>query len=228
MQKMTEQNRASVTRLVLIPSLIALAVTFLRLIGELRHWSPSWFDNEGGGITPSGVSWIIGIVWLPIPFGIYFAARLIAADERPSNVARAILYSVGGFLFLEVGVRLIVPLFKLNLQPRLLLIWAFSVVPALLAIKAWPKLWKVLLVYGLASRIPVAVIMFFAMRGTWGTHYDYGGQVPIDELWSSYIWFGLIPQLVFWVGFTILLGMIAGSITALIKQRKPAKQAARA
>lgn len=221
MAEMSGPSRAAVARLILIPSLLALAVTLLRLIGELRHWSPQWFDNEAGGVTPSGVSWVIGITWLAAPFGIYFAMRLIAAGQRPASVARAILYALGGLLILALGLLVILPRFDLGTRSRLLLIWALSVIPALLEIKAWPALWRVLLAYGLASRVPVAVVMFAALLGGWGTHYDYGGQIPPELFWFAYIWYALLPQLVFWVGFTILLGMLAGALTAaLYRQRQ--------
>ena len=220
MAEMTVQGRVPLMRLIVIPSLIALAVTLFRLTGELLHWSPRWFYNDAGGITPSGVSWIVGIVWLPVPFGIYFAMRLIAAGRGPARAIRAILYSVGGLLVLYLGQRLVVSSLNLGLRASLLLIWAFSAVPAVLMIRAWPALWRVLLAYGLASRIPVVVIMFLAMRGLWGTHYDYAGQLPLDDFGFYYVWLAFIPQLVFWVGFTILLGMLAGAITAAVYRRQ--------
>lgn len=39
----------------------------------------------------------------------------------------------------------------------------------------WPALAKTLLVYAYAARIPVAMVMFFAIQGNWGTHY---GALP--------------------------------------------------
>jgi hypothetical protein len=216
MAEMNPPGRVRVARLILIPSIIALAVTLLRLIGELQHWSPRWFDNEAGGVTPSGVSWVIGITWLAVPFGVYFAMQLIAAGQRPASATGAVVYAAAGILILEIGVKVVAPRLDLGTRSTLMLIWAFSVVPAALQIKAWPALWRVLLAYGLASRVPVAVIMFVALLNRWGTHYDYGGQIPPDQFWFGYIWFGLVPQLVFWVGFTILLGMLAGALTAAV------------
>jgi hypothetical protein len=220
MAEMSAQSRAPLARLILIPSLIALAVTLLRLIGELRHWSPGWFDNEAGGVTPNGVSWVIGITWLAVPFGVYFARQLIAAGQGPASATRAITYAVVGVVILALGLLVILPRFDLGTRSRLLLIWAFSVVPAVMQIKAWPALWRVLLAYGLASRIPVAVIMFVALHGRWGTHYDYGGQIPPELFGFAYIWFALVPQMVFWVGFTILLGMLAGALTAALYRKR--------
>jgi phosphatidylserine synthase len=74
----------------------------------------------------------------------------------------------------------------------------------------WPELFKVLLMYAYAARIPVALVMFFAMLGHWGTHYDYAGmQIPLNGL-ARYLWLAFFPQLVAWVGFTLTLGSVAG------------------
>ena len=37
---------------------------------------------------------------------------------------------------------------------------------------AWPGLGRVLLTYAFAARIPVVLVMLFAILGHWGTHYD--------------------------------------------------------
>ena len=90
-------------------------------------------------------------------------------------------------------------------------------------------MFKTLLVYGYAARIPVAIIMFFAIQGSWGTHYDalppnYPG--PTD-LWAKYAFIGLFPQLVIWPVFTVIVGSLTGGITTAITRRgKPAVQTA--
>src|SRR5436853_6951945 len=94
MAEMSPQSRVRLARLILVPSLIALAVTLLRLLGELQHWSPRWFNNEAGGVTPGGVRWVIGITWLAVPFGVYFAMQLIAAGHGPATGTRAIIRAV--------------------------------------------------------------------------------------------------------------------------------------
>jgi len=48
---------------------------------------------------------------------------------------------------------------------------AFAIAAAI-QYPAWPSLFKTLLAYAYAARIPVVVLMFFAMKGNWGTHYD--------------------------------------------------------
>ena len=79
---MNESNFAiSTRRLILAPAMITLAVTLLRLVGELNHWSPALFNREAGG---GGA--LIGIVWLVPIFGVYFALRLLRAGRaRPAE-----------------------------------------------------------------------------------------------------------------------------------------------
>jgi hypothetical protein len=68
--------------------------------------------------------------------------------------------------------------------------------------------------YGLAARIPVVVVMFLAMLGNWGTHYDYVGMPAPFQMpfWPGFFWLAFFPQLIFWVSFTIVLGVLSGSI----------------
>ena len=85
-------SRPSLGRLILVPALITLAVTLIRLIGELSRWSPSLFNRE-----PGGPGALVGIVWLIPVFGIYFALRLARAGEGPSSAGRAIGWAVLAF-----------------------------------------------------------------------------------------------------------------------------------
>ena len=95
--------------MILIPSVIALAVTLLRLAGELRHWSEKWFSPATGGIEPSGLSWVIGITWLAIPFGIYFALKLAAAGLAPPRIGKSVGYSILSLVVGGFGLMLVVP-----------------------------------------------------------------------------------------------------------------------
>src|SRR4030095_9791614 len=88
-------------RLVLVPSIISVCVTLLRLAGELGHWSERWFSTETGGCIPSGVmSWVVGIRWLPIPFGAYFAVKLLRDGYGPAKLGRAMPYALLGLIVL--------------------------------------------------------------------------------------------------------------------------------
>jgi hypothetical protein len=205
----------SISRLILVPALITLAVTLLRLAGELLHWSNFLFNRDAGG---GGA--VIGISWLAPVFGIYFAIKLCDAGEGPASAVRSIVYSVLSLILMIVGG--IVAVSSLFSFPGKELVGlALLIASVIFPFRVWSKLSKVLLAYALAARIPVAILMFFAIRGQWGTHYDVlpPGFPPNTGFWETYIQIGLIPQLTIWIAFTIITGMIAGSITAAIKQR---------
>jgi hypothetical protein len=205
-------------KLVLIPAVITLAVTLLRLIGELRGWSPRWFSTETGGMIPSGVSWIVGVTWLVLPFGAYFAVRLARAGQGPQSIGRATVLAAAGIVFLLVY-RYILYLFPPVGFPRvLILIWLCWAIAGGSQYFGWPALFKVLLCYGWAARIPVAIVMFFAMLGNWGTHYDYVGMPPQFSMnpVPRFLWLAFFPQLVAWVSYTIAVGTLAGVIALWI------------
>ncbi len=75
----------------------------------------------------------------------------------------------------------------------------------------------------------MAIVMFFAIRGEWGTHYDalppgYNGPM---SLWPKYMMIGVVPQLVFWVAYTVIVGALFGTVvTAIVRRVKPPPQAA--
>ena len=218
----TTKEKTSIARLILIPALISLAVTILRLAGELGHWSEEWFTTDTQGVIPRRMSWVVGITWLAVLFGIYFAVKLARDGRGPSSALRSIGYGVLGVLVAAASLFFLIPALKLELRPRLVLVWSAMAVAALIQLAAWPTLFKTLLAYGLAARIPVVVVMFLAMRGDWGTHYDFVGMPPQFQmsLAPRFFWLAFFPQLVFWVGFTILVGSLSGSIAAAMTPRK--------
>ena len=218
MSKSDSANEPSILRLIAVPALISLAVTIVRLIGELEHWSSTWFSSETGGIAPSGMSWLIGITWLAAPFGAYFAFRLVASGQGPESVQKAVICSVLGIGILLTWALRLIPSPNIGFPKVLIFVWLVMVVAASFQLPGWPRLFKVLLSYGLASRMPVAIIMLLAMLGNWGTHYDYVGMPPEFQmpLVPKYFWLAFFPQLVFWVGFTIVIGSFCGAITAAL------------
>jgi hypothetical protein len=216
------QHRISTLRLILIPAAISLAITLLRLAGEMRHWSDAWFNTDTGGVVPRGASWVIGITWLALPFGIYFAFKLVSAGEGPPKIGKALATAGGGLLML-VGLQFLFLFLRSVPFPQVLIfVWLWMAVGAVIQWFGWPALFRALLAYGFAARIPVAVVMLLAMMGNWGTHYDYVGM-PLEfqmHLVSKYFWLAFFPQLIFWVGFTIIAGSIAGTLTAAIILRR--------
>jgi hypothetical protein len=215
---MTEANageRLSISRLIMMPALITLAVSILRLVGELEHWSTVLFNP-----TPGGGAAIVGITWLAFIFGVYFALKLAGAGQGPASSGKAIGFAVLGFLLVFVGVFLAFgpkPAFPGKMVVGLLVMAVGGAVP----FRAWPALAKTLAAYGYAARIPVAVIMFFAMRGNWGTHYDVlpPGYTGPTSFWGEYFAIALVPQLVFWVAFTITTGSLFGSVASAVAHR---------
>ena len=123
-------------RMALPPALVALAVTLLRLAGELRGWSEAWFSRATSGLVPTGaVSWLVGITWLVLPFGAWLAWRLLRSGEGPPSTGRAVLVQ----------------------------------------------------------------------------------ELPF---WTAYLALAFIPQLVFWVAFTIVVGMLAGTLVVTLGARR--------
>ena len=88
-----------------------------------------------------------------------------------------------------------------------------------IAILAWPALGRTLLAYGLAARIPIALLMLVAMLGNWGTHYDARPSYQMSAL-GWWVAIGLAPQLSFWMWYTIGFGALFGTVAAAIARRR--------
>src|SRR6516165_8267723 len=98
---MSEKNsraRSSILRFILVPGVITLAVTLLRLTGELEHWSKAWFNPEQGGFLA-----VVGIVWLVPVFGIYFALKLSGEGQGAAHLGHAIGRAIMGAILLGAG-----------------------------------------------------------------------------------------------------------------------------
>ncbi len=209
-------NAAAIKKLIVVPAVITLVVTLLRLLGELMHWSTALFNP-----APGGRGAIVGIAWLVPVFGVYFALKVAGAGERPASVGRAVGYSFLGFALLP-GAGFAAA--KLGTPPNSISLFAVfvvsSILGALVAFRGWPALGRTLLAYGLAARTPVAVIMLVAMLGNWGTHYDVAppgfpemGPVP------KWLLIGLLPQLTIWMWFTMAVGALFGGIALALVGR---------
>ena len=211
----------SIRRLIVVPAVITLAVTLLRLIGELQHWSPRLFSREAGGAGA-----LVGIVWLVPIFGIYFAIRLNKAGQGPASRGRAIGFAVAALL---VGAVLVFAISSLspNIVATIVLANVASFIPLWIAYRGWPELGKAEALYGLAARIPVVVVMFVAMAANWGTHYELGPPgFPEMNLVAKWFVIGLLPQLSAWIAFTVIVGSIFGSLALFFQKRRPVSNTA--
>lgn len=220
---MTEAKSVHIGRLIAIPAVITLAITILRLVGELKHWPAPWFSTAAGG----GAA-LVGISWLPIIFGPYFALKLVDAGEAAASIGKAIGFALGSLLVLVAGGFLFGATIKhTNLLTvlGLLLMLASAFVPGL----GWRSLGNTLVAYAFAARIPVLIVMYFAITGNggagWGTHYDAVAptlaHMPPPQ---KFFFAGVLPQMTLWIGWTAVLGAILGTIVAALARRK--KQAA--
>ncbi len=214
----------SVWTFIAVPALVTLGITILRLAGDLKHWPSPWFSNAAGG----GLA-IVGISWLPLIFGPYFAVKLARSGDVPSSAWRPIGFALSGVAVMAVTGFAASALNILGSFPGgfLLFLAAFAVAGALQR-AGWPGLFRLLVAYGYAARIPVAILMFFAFQGNWGTHYDsLPPTAPTLSLWPKFIWFGFLPQMIVWVSFTLMAGSLIGGIAvALVPRGKTVAQAA--
>jgi hypothetical protein len=217
----TSGSRLSVVSLILVPSLITLAITILRLIGELNHWSKLFFNpSAGGGFA------IVGISWLPFIFGPYFAVKIAGAGEGPKSKGKAIGYAILGLVLLFTGVMVaFAPQHKF--PGKGIVGFVLMAAGAVVVLPGWPAFFKALLAYAYAARIPVLIVMFFAIRGNWGTHYDAlppGYTGPMD-FWGKFVEIARWFQMIFWVVYTVTVGALLGTIfVALTRRGKRAEE----
>lgn len=208
MSDSTSGSSLDIRRLIVLPAVITLVITLLRLAGELEHWSPRFFNPAPGG----GMA-LVGISWLPLFFGPYFALKLAGTGHGPSSVWKAFGLSLVGLIVIVaggfVGFGPVVKFPGREILGILLIVLGPSLV-----MFGWPALFRVLVAYGYSARIPVAIVMFFALRGNWGTHYDvlppnYSGPT---SFWGQYMLIAFLPQMVMWIAFTVLVGALVGTL----------------
>ena len=206
-------------QLILIPAVVTLAITLLRLAGELLGGPALLFNREAGG---GGA--LVGIAWLVPVFGAWFGWKLARAGSAP-RLLRALgltlvalaLVPLTGLLIERAGIP----------QQSLTTLWIFvavSIVGIVVAVSAWPALGRTLLAYGLAARIPVALVMLVAMLANWGTHYDVAPSpdFPAMGTLAKWVTIGLAPQLTIWIWYTVVLGALFGIAAAAVARRRPA------
>jgi hypothetical protein len=202
-------------QLILWPAVITLAVTLLRLVGELQGWSKTFFNPAAGG----GFA-LVGISWLPVLFGPYFAWKLAKGGKGPASG-----WKVAGIallcILLVVGVGFAAVKLGMGQMGRFWVFVVASFVVTALAMTSWKPLGSTLLAYAFAARVPVAILMLFAILGKWGTHYDVLPPNPPPELVAAgplQLWFliGLLPQMTVWIAYTVVVGMFFGGLAVAL------------
>src|SRR5262245_7001090 len=165
MPSSTPEDGPAVWPLIAVPAGITLAVTALRLAGEMLQWSPRFFSREAGG----GLA-VVGIAWLVPLFGIWFALKLKHAGVPQPSVGRGVAITLAALVAAPAIGLVAVPL-GFGPVGQVVLFCLGSLASIAIGRMAWPALGRVLLAYGLAARLPVVLVMLFAMLGRWDSHY---------------------------------------------------------
>ena len=200
--------------LVLWPAVITLVISVVRLAGELSQWSPLYFSRaEGGGAA------LIGIVWLVPIFGIYFAWKL-ATVNRGGAPGRVLGMAGLGLLVLVAGV-VLVQLLTSNMVVSIVVFGVLAIVAIVVVRSGSAELFSLLLAYAFAARIPLVVIYFLAFALGWDTHYSaVPADFPLSNWFAQWLVLGVLPQLTFWVAFTVVIGSLFGGLTLLVVGKK--------
>jgi len=213
---MSDEASVRPGRLILVPAVITLAVTLLRLVGELQNWSPALFSKQAGG----GGS-LVGISWLVLVFGAWFGWKLGKAGQGPGAVGRALGLAFLAFAILPV---LGFAANALGVSQQSMSMFAVyvvgSIVGLVVGLRAWPALGRTLLAYAFAARVPVVLVMLAAILGNWGTHYDVPppGAPEMSGLWKWFL-IGVVPQMSIWIWFTVAVGSLVGIVAGAISSR---------
>src|SRR4029453_15167639 len=171
------------------PAVVPLAVTLLRLPGDLRGWNPEYFSRlPGGGLAIVGITWLVPLV------GAYFGWQLARARVSIPELTGLVGWNAPA---IAVGLGIGAGLEK-AVQPsatNTLLLWAVvSLLVAAMSLSTWPTIGQLLFAYRLAGGIPVLLVMALAIRRNWGTHYDaLPPDFPLLAPLGRFLWLGLLP-----------------------------------
>jgi len=204
-------TRPSTLRLILVPTLIALAINIVRVIGQRE----GWFATTSGGAAE-----LVGITWLPFLFGPWFAWRLRRAGGGP-RVERAWLWSLLSLLAL-IGV-VVWQISGIDqtatgdaafaaLRAGVLIIVPAALALSLLQLVVWPRLALALFAWAVIARATVVVITWIAKTEGWNTHYTKFGRTGIERNLQETIEAAALAQLGFWVPVAVLSGTFLGSL----------------
>jgi len=212
--------RLTTGQLILGPALLTLAFTLLRLVGELKHWPKPWFNSAAGGAGA-----LVGIVWLPLIFGPYFAFRVRFEIISPRSMTKWLGYAGLGAA-VSVAALLGGRVSGMPDLGRLLLPNLGFALGVAIQYAVWPELMRVLLAYGYAARVPVVMIAFLAMRYNWATHYDASPPFfPELSFWPRFLVSVALPQLVGWVGYTVVAASLVGAFASALFRRRRSEKA---
>lgn len=207
-----EHHTSPLRHTVLLMAAVALAITLLRLLGEVRHWDPLLFGSDAGG---GGA--LVGIGWLILAFGALAGRQLQRIGRGPADARRAWTRTGLGVVTPLAGFILVVT--AIGPTPFGMIVGAGACIAgAIIAAPAWPELARASLLFALLCRIPILVITPFAIANDWGTHYEKlaPGSPELEPLTRTLVL--CMAQVIFWIPITILGAQLAALVS--LKKRK--------
>lgn len=205
---MTDSS-TSTFRLILWPSIVTLAVSAVRLIGEQQ----GWFSTNSGG---SG-TWL-GAFWFGLVFAVWFAFRLRRAGSAPRG-ARPWAWSMLSLLAIVAAFAFTLPaVIAANadeagyaaLRTSALAGIAGASIAAAVQFVVWPRLAWTLLVYAIPARLTVVALTWFAKHNEWDSHYTKFGPKGWEFDMEGTMSRAALMQMGFWVPITVVFGALLG------------------
>lgn len=215
------------TRPLLLAAAVTLAVSVLRLVGELQGWSNAVFGTHAPGGDPEHRG-MLGI-WVLAPiFGFWFGRRLRQGTGGPKHAGKAALLLavgiallVGGFVVLvQTGVMAMGTPAEPKVATGLPYALGVTALAAVVMAFAWPRLVGALALYGLLARLPVVAITWLALENGWDTHHVLMPPGTLLPEGTSKFVFLATPQLTVWILFTMGIGGLAGCLGAALTRAR--------
>ena len=209
-----------VLSLVAFASVIAAAISGVRLYGDLEGWNVPVLGKNMFGTEAGGIGSLVGVATLVPIFGFWFGRRLASAGRGPSAIGMSLLLHLLGIAVAAgVGWAALKGGFIKDWKMNGLALCIGTSVAGLFALLAWPRAWGTNAFFGLLSRAPIALIQFVAIEKGWNTHYSKAHpSIPKDP--DSTLFALTLAQATFWpLAFTTLVGGLFATIGAATVRR---------
>jgi hypothetical protein len=210
----------ALSRLIVWPSVLTLIVSLMRFILEVET---DLVDSGSGG----GGS-VLGITWLVFVFGAYFGLRLAASGSTP-RLRPAWVFALCAFVAMAGAVAWgfadvdrddrSAAAFE-GLRGIVYLIAAAACGASILSFVVWPRLALVCLCYAIPARLTVIGLTALAKAMAWDSHYTKLGPAGIEAGMTETMTAASVAQLGFWVPFTVVGGVLAGSVFGRSRPRR--------
>ncbi len=209
----------SLLRLILWPTILTLVINVLRLVLQVQG---AMATRTGGSASP------LGVTWLGFVFGGWFGWRLQKTGHRPM-LPWSVLWAVvllGAMVFAVVNGFGGIDRTDQSaagyaaLREVIAGIVLVSLAAAALSFVVWPRLALALLLYAIPVRLTVLAFTYLAKVQDWDTHYTKFGPAGIELDLGETMYAASVAQLGFWVPFTVVTGMVTGTIVSFFAGRR--------